>query len=190
MEREREIYISPWLQVHVTGPRHHLTSSLRYRAQGICRERIIDMNFQVWSSKVRCVVWDEALRVSRPFVLVAVVSLRVRLIGGTEMEGRNGVMLGLCFPSSWHGCLSVTHRVVAIRLRGLSVSGKPCIPLQIWLGRLFPFSFRGLLRVYGLGPLHLLSNRVPRGIRIRIVCDHASGVPRRMGIRMVLVCCV
>ena len=27
-EREREIYISPWLQVRVTGPRHHLASSL------------------------------------------------------------------------------------------------------------------------------------------------------------------
>ena len=27
-EREREIYISPWLQVRITGPRHHLTSSL------------------------------------------------------------------------------------------------------------------------------------------------------------------
>jgi len=33
-EREREIYILPWSQVHVTGPRHHLTSSLRVRAQG------------------------------------------------------------------------------------------------------------------------------------------------------------
>ena len=26
--REREIYIFPWLQVRITGPRHHLTSSL------------------------------------------------------------------------------------------------------------------------------------------------------------------
>ena len=34
-EREREIYISPWLQVHITGPRHHLASSLRILAQGI-----------------------------------------------------------------------------------------------------------------------------------------------------------
>ena len=35
-EREREnIYIFPWLQVRVTGPRHHLASSLRNHAQGI-----------------------------------------------------------------------------------------------------------------------------------------------------------
>ena len=33
--REREIYIFPWSQVHATGPRHHLASSLRIRAQGI-----------------------------------------------------------------------------------------------------------------------------------------------------------
>ena len=33
-EREREIYIFPWLQVRITGPRHHLTSSLRSYAQG------------------------------------------------------------------------------------------------------------------------------------------------------------
>ena len=26
---EREIDISPWLHVHVTGPRHHLASGLR-----------------------------------------------------------------------------------------------------------------------------------------------------------------
>jgi len=32
---EREIYIFPWLQVHITGPRHHLASRLRTRAQGI-----------------------------------------------------------------------------------------------------------------------------------------------------------
>ena len=33
-ERERETFIFPWLQVHITGPRHHLTSSLRHYAQG------------------------------------------------------------------------------------------------------------------------------------------------------------
>jgi hypothetical protein len=33
-ERERDIYILPWLQVRITGPRHHLTSSLRNYAQG------------------------------------------------------------------------------------------------------------------------------------------------------------
>ena len=30
----REIYIFPWLQVRITGPRNHLTSSLRNYAQG------------------------------------------------------------------------------------------------------------------------------------------------------------
>ena len=34
-ERERVFFIVPWLQVRVTGPRHHLASSLRLRAQGI-----------------------------------------------------------------------------------------------------------------------------------------------------------
>jgi len=33
--RERGIYIFRWLQVRVTGPRDHLASSLRIRAQGI-----------------------------------------------------------------------------------------------------------------------------------------------------------
>jgi hypothetical protein len=32
--REGDIYILPWLQVRITGPRHHLTSSLRNYAQG------------------------------------------------------------------------------------------------------------------------------------------------------------
>ena len=32
--RERDIYIFPWLQVRITGPRHHLTSSLRKYGQG------------------------------------------------------------------------------------------------------------------------------------------------------------
>ena len=32
--RERQIYIFSWLQVHITGPIHHLTSSLRSYAQG------------------------------------------------------------------------------------------------------------------------------------------------------------
>jgi len=33
-EREREICIFPWLQVHITGPRHHLASSLHVHMQG------------------------------------------------------------------------------------------------------------------------------------------------------------
>ena len=33
-EREKRIFILLWLQVCVTGPRHHLASSLRNRAQG------------------------------------------------------------------------------------------------------------------------------------------------------------
>ena len=36
---EREIYIFPWLQVRITGPRHHLTSSLRSYAQGYDKTR-------------------------------------------------------------------------------------------------------------------------------------------------------
>ena len=39
LEREREIYIFLWLQVHITGPRHHLTSSLRGYAQGYDKTR-------------------------------------------------------------------------------------------------------------------------------------------------------
>src|SRR5258706_9712658 len=48
-EREREIFIFPWLQVRVTGPRHHLASSLRIRAQGTRLEGYIYRGFQVWS---------------------------------------------------------------------------------------------------------------------------------------------
>ena len=80
--------------------------------------------------------------------------------------------------------------MIATGLLGLSVSGKPCIPLRIWLGRLFPFLFQELSRVCGLGPLRLLSAHVTRGFRIQIECDRASGVLRHMGIRVVLVCCV
>ena len=38
-KKKREIYIFPWLQVHITGPRHHLTSSLRSYAQGYNKTR-------------------------------------------------------------------------------------------------------------------------------------------------------
>jgi hypothetical protein len=48
-EREREIYISPWLQVRITGPRHHLTSSLRATRRGTTRLMSIYNMFQVWS---------------------------------------------------------------------------------------------------------------------------------------------
>ena len=33
-ERERDIFISPWLQVCVMGPRHHLASSLLTKCRG------------------------------------------------------------------------------------------------------------------------------------------------------------
>ena len=33
-ERERDIFISPWLQVRVTGPRHHLAGSLLTKRRG------------------------------------------------------------------------------------------------------------------------------------------------------------
>ena len=36
-EREREIYIFPWSQVRITGPRYHLTSSLRGYRRGMTR---------------------------------------------------------------------------------------------------------------------------------------------------------
>ena len=34
IERERDIFISLWLQVHVTGPRHHLAGSLLTKHRG------------------------------------------------------------------------------------------------------------------------------------------------------------
>jgi hypothetical protein len=48
-EREREIYIFLWLQVRITGPRHHLTSSLRATRRGTTRLTSIYNRFQVWS---------------------------------------------------------------------------------------------------------------------------------------------
>jgi len=53
--REREIYIIPWSQVYVTGPRHYLTSGLRVRAQGNEGHRHNgNMGLQVWSVGVGC----------------------------------------------------------------------------------------------------------------------------------------
>ena len=56
-QREREIYIFPWLQVRITGPRYHLTSSLRNYAQGYDKTgRYLQYVFKygLW---VRCLVW-------------------------------------------------------------------------------------------------------------------------------------
>jgi len=56
-EREREIYIFLWLQLHVTGPRHHLASSLRIRAQGdMTRGDVSTTWFTGMVSRVRCLV--------------------------------------------------------------------------------------------------------------------------------------
>ena len=53
-EREREIFISPWLQVCVTGPRHHLASSLLTKCRGHDEKgREYLHGLQVWSFKVR-----------------------------------------------------------------------------------------------------------------------------------------
>ena len=41
-QRERETYIFPWLQVRITGPRHHLTSSLRSYAQGCDKTDLLE----------------------------------------------------------------------------------------------------------------------------------------------------
>ena len=48
-ERERKIYIFPWLQVCITGPRHHLTSSLWSYCRGRMRLDTIYSVFRVWS---------------------------------------------------------------------------------------------------------------------------------------------
>ena len=48
-ERERKIYIFLWLQVHITGPRHHLTSSLWSYRRGMTRLDAIYSVFRVWS---------------------------------------------------------------------------------------------------------------------------------------------
>ena len=47
-ERERKIYIFPWLQVRITGPRHHLTSSLRSYRRSMTRLDAIYSVFRVW----------------------------------------------------------------------------------------------------------------------------------------------
>ena len=39
-ERERDLYF-PWLQVHITVPRHHLASSLRAERRGLNESRSI-----------------------------------------------------------------------------------------------------------------------------------------------------
>ena len=53
-EREREIFISLWLQVHVTGPRHHLAGSLLTKRRGHDEKgREYLHGLQVWLFKVR-----------------------------------------------------------------------------------------------------------------------------------------
>ena len=49
LEREREIWIFPWLQVHIMGPRHHLTSSLQ---RGMTRLGAIYGMYSMFSSMV------------------------------------------------------------------------------------------------------------------------------------------
>jgi hypothetical protein len=60
-ERERDIYILPWLQVRITGPRHHLTSSLRNYAQGYDKTGCYLQYVSSMVSRVRCpalyVIW-------------------------------------------------------------------------------------------------------------------------------------
>ena len=56
-EREREIYIFPWLQVRITGPRHHLTSSLQHYAQGYDKTGRYLQYVSSMVSRVRCLVW-------------------------------------------------------------------------------------------------------------------------------------
>jgi len=56
-ESEGEIYILSWSQVHVTGPRHHLTSSLRVRAQGDEGDRNRSGTMGMWGLQVWSVEW-------------------------------------------------------------------------------------------------------------------------------------
>ena len=48
-EREREFYIFLWSQVRITGPRHHLTSSLQRYRRGMMKLDTIYNVFRVWS---------------------------------------------------------------------------------------------------------------------------------------------
>ena len=57
VERERGIYMFPWLQVRITGPTHHLTSSLQNYAEGYDKTGVYSM-FSSMASRVRCLVWS------------------------------------------------------------------------------------------------------------------------------------
>ena len=58
---ERNIFIFPWLQVLVTGPRHHLASSLQIRVQGIWQSGTYLHRVSGMMSKVCSPVWCEVV---------------------------------------------------------------------------------------------------------------------------------
>ena len=86
-ERERDFYILPWLQVRITGPRHHLTSSLLTVHRGQNKTRNIYMSFKYGLSKyaawfVYINVWVHPL-----FTQCGGVSLREGRLGSSGLLG-------------------------------------------------------------------------------------------------------